>query len=605
MKSENILWQMLDIFRRNPHFTRDEYTQVALQILAWAKLSVNERLPSDLQLTKNSKLTTSTELLNSFKRLSEYKELGENKAAFENIAYLHRDVSPGVIVEAIDFALDSAQNNLLNYFDFPEDFYLSFLSHGSPMPIEVIKVMSALAGDLKEKRVYCPYDSLCLIARQVSEQDGIPSVETPWLSPIPWLISILTDANIRIIVSSDPLLRAGFFEKGNVQKFDFTIAFPPLGQKIDIEVVDRNLLKRFKETTSSASVLTLRHIIAQTEGKAIVAIPGSILFSRGAEHSLRKDLLNQGMIEAVISMPPALLPFTPIPFSILILNTRDKVSTVRFVDGAAEQFSTRDGRNRSRLVNWELLIETFHKSNDEAIVANIPTIHILENNDANLEVSRYLLPPAQKVVRHLLSTNETRKLSHLVEFLRPSKPLPKNETEGIPALEVGLSDFPNYGYLTTPERLVLLSPKVFSSQEKKSFLCPGDIIISVKGSAGKLAIIPDNVPPVGPNAWVVNQSSLIMRPKGSIIDPRVLFMYLCSDVGETLLKGIISGATVPLIQLQQLKDVEIIVLDRAKQESIINTFKEQVHIQDQINDLQEQLKHLSKVHWNISSSTRG
>jgi len=604
MKSENILWQMLDIFRRHPHFTRYESTQVALQILAWAKLSVNERLPSDLQLTKKSKLTTFTELFNSFKKLSEYPELGENKAAFEDIAYLlHRDFAWGVIVDAIDFALDSAQNNLLNYFDFPEDFYLSFLSHGSPMPIEVIQVMSALAGDLKEKTVYCPYDPLCLIAREVGKQGGIPSIETPWVSPIPWLISILTDANIHTIVSSDPLQRPEFLKEGNVQKFDFTIAFPLFGQKIDIEVIERDLFNRFKERTSSGSVLTLRHIIAQTEGKAIVAIPGNILFSRGAEHSLREDLLNQEMIEAVISMPPALLPFTAIPFSILILNTRDKVSTVRFVDGAAEQFSIRDGRNRSKLVNWKLLIEIFHKSNDEAIVANIPTIHILEN-DANLEVSRYLLPPAQKVIRHLLSRNETCKLSELVTFLRPSKPLPKNETEGIPALEVGVSDFPNYGYLTTPKRQVLLSPKVFNSQEKKSFLCPGDIIISVKGSAGKLAIIPDNVPPVGPNAWVVNQSSLIMRPQGSI-DPRVLFMYFCSDVGETLIKGIISGATVPLIQLQHLKDVEIIVPDAAKAESIINTFKEQVQIQDQINKLQEELQHLSKAHWNISSSTRG
>jgi type I restriction enzyme M protein len=603
MKSEYILGQMLDIFRRNHHFTTDEYTQVVLQILAWAKLSVNERLPSDLQLTKNSKLTTSTELFNSFKRLSECPELGENKAAFENIAYLHRDISPGVFVDAINFARDSAQKNLLNSFDFPEDFYLSFLSHGSPIPIEVIKFMSALAGDLKGKRVYCPYDSLCLIARQVSKQDGIPSVETPWVSPIPWLISILTDANIYTIVSSDPLQRPAFLEEGYLQKFDFTIAFPLFGQKIDIEVVERDLFKRFKEPTSSGSILTLRHIIAQTEGKAIVAIPGSILFSRGAEHLLRKDLLHQEMIEAVISMPPALLPFTAIPFSILILDTRDKVSTVRFVDGAAEQFSTRDGRNRSKLVNWELLIETFHKSNDEAIVANIPTVHILEN-DANLEVSRYLLPPAQKVIRHLLSRNETRKLSELVTFLRPSKPLPKNETEGIPALEVGVSDFPNYGYLTTPKRQVLLSPKVFNSEEKKSFLYPGDIIISVKGSAGKLAIIPDNVPPVGPNAWVVNQSSLIMRPKSSI-DPRVLFMYLCSNVGETLLKGIISGATVPLIQLQQLKDVEIIVPKPTEAESIINTFKEQVQIQAQINKLQEKLQHLSKAHWDISSSIGG
>src|SRR4028119_2277656 len=111
MKSEDILGQMLDIFRRNNYSAVDEYTQVVLQILAWAKLSLNERLPSDLRLTKNLKLTTSTELFNSFKRLSEHKELGENKAAFERTSYLHKDIFPDVIEEAIYFAIDSAQNN--------------------------------------------------------------------------------------------------------------------------------------------------------------------------------------------------------------------------------------------------------------------------------------------------------------------------------------------------------------------------------------------------------------------------------------------------------------------------------------------------------------
>jgi type I restriction enzyme M protein len=149
----------------------------------------------------------------------------------------------------------------------------------------------------------------------------------------------------------------------------------------------------------------------------------------------------------------------------------------------------------------------------------------------------------------------------------------------------------------------LLSPKVINSKEKKSFLCPGDIIIVVKGSAGKLAIVPDNVPPPGPDAWVVNQSSLIMRPHYSI-DSRVLFMYLCSDVGEMLLKKIISGATVPLIQLQQLKDVEIIVPEPTEAASIIDTFEKQVQIQAQINNLQEKLQHLSKAHWAIPSHLR-
>lgn len=597
MKSEYILAQMLDIFRRNHYSTVDEDIQMVLQILAWAKLSLNERLPSDLRLTKNLKLTTSTELFNSFKKLSEYEELGQNKTAFERISYLHKDIFTDGIEEAIYFAIDSAQNNLLNSFDFPEDFYVTYLFYEFPIPIEVIKVMSSLAGNLERKTVYCPYDSLYLIARQVSEQNGIPFIETPYVSPIPWLISILTDVNIHTIVSSDPLQRPAFSMGKNLKKFDFTIAFPPLGQKINIEVFDEDLFNRFKERTSSGSVLTLRHIIAQTEEKAIVAIPGNILFSPGAEYSLREDLLHNKMIEAVISMPPALLTLTSIPFSILILNTRGKASTVRFVDGAAEQFSIRDGRNRSKLVNWELLIETFYKSNDDAIVANIPTIDILKN-DSNLEVSHYLLPPAQKVIRHLLSESKTRKLSDLVEYIRPSKPLSKNATEGIQAFEVSLSDFPIYGYLPTPKKKILLSPKVIISKEKKSFLCPGDIIIVVKGSAGKLAIIPDNVPPPGPDAWVVNQSSLIMRPHYSI-NPRVLFMYLCSDVGQTLLKGIISGATVPLIQLQQLKNLDIIVPKLAEEADIINTFEKQVQIQAQINNLQKELQDLNKIHWAI------
>jgi type I restriction enzyme M protein len=76
-------------------------------------------------------------------------------------------------------------------------------------------------------------------------------------------------------------------------------------------------------------------------------------------------------------------------------------------------------------------------------------------------------------------------------------------------------------------------------------------------------------------------------------------MYLCSDVGQTLLKGIISGATVPLIQLQQLKDLNIIVPKLAEVASIINTFEKQVQIQAQINNLQKELQDLSKTHWAI------
>jgi hypothetical protein len=71
------------------------------------------------------------------------------------------------------------------------------------------------------------------------------------------------------------------------------------------------------------------------------------------------------------------------------------------------------------------------------------------------------------------------------------------------------------------------------------------------------------------------------------------------------LRGLFQEQPVPLIQLQQLKDVEIIVPKPTEAESIINTFKEQVQIQAQINKLQEKLQHLSKAHWDIPSSIGG
>ena len=603
MGSEEILRRMFDIFRGSP-LTIEDSSIFVLQILAWAKLSIKKSFSSDLILSRNQKNIPSEKLLDSLHSLIEYSKFGENKAAFENIESMDEAVQRNATFAALDFALNAAQKNLLDHFDIPEELYISLLSKRALfVPKEVIEVMSALAVDLEGKAVYCPYDTFCLIARHVSEKGGSPSVETPWRSPIPWLTSILTDASIHTVVS-DPLQQPTFlekptFEKSSLQKFDISIAFPPFGNKIT-EVAWTNLFDRFKEKTSSGSVLYLRHIIAQTEGKAIVAVPSSILFGRRAEHSLRTDLLQHGMIEAVISMPSALLPFEPTPFSILVLNTQGGSPNIRFVNGAAEQFSTKDGKNRSTLVKWTSLIETFKNGIDEAIVADVP-VEVVIQNDANLEVSRYLLPPKQKFIQKLFSVSTTRKLKELVEFLRPAKLLPKDEVEGISVLEVSIADFPEYGYLTTPEKQVMLSPKVFSTKEEKSFLRNGDIIIAMKGNLGKLAIIPNSVPPAGHHGWVVNQSCLIMRSKEAI-DPCLLFVYLRSDVGQTLLKSIISEATVPLIQLKQLKEIEIIVPDTKEAKSVINTFEKQVQIQAEIEHLKEELQHLNKAHWEIPPS---
>ena len=316
---------------------------------------------------------------------------------------------------------------------------------------------------------------------------------------------------------------------------------------------------------------------------------------------IARTIVKGKRLQAVISMPSGLLLSTPIPFSILVLNLQQEMTEVRFVDGAAEQFSIKDGRRRSKLVSWQALSEVFQTGNNDEIVANVKVEDI---NDANLEASRYLLPPDQKVIKTLFEQSATHQLKEFVEFLRPAKLLPKTGTVGLSAFEVSTADFSDYGYLTPPTKKVLLSSGILESRDQESFLRSGDIIITVKGNTGRLTIVPVSAPPVGENAWVANQACSVLRLKpNQKVDPRFLFIYLRSELGQTLLRNMISEATVPLIHLQQLKDLRIIIPSREETEDVIRTFERQTRIQAGIDVLRKTLEDSGKKHWRIHLET--
>lgn len=572
----------------------------ALQILAWAKISVEKLVPTDLSLVDSLVLHSPKEIRDVFRRLSTYKNLGEDGHAFDIHQIPSNFLSSASIVVALNVALDAAKNGLLKDFVVSEDTYLSILnSDGGELllPEEVNDLMIHLAGDLSNKTVYCPYDSLCLIARRVGEKGGKASVETMSATPIPWLTNIFTGSTISIR-TSQPIVQPGFLQDGKLQQFDISIAFPPFGQKFAPSVLRHDPFNRFKIQTTSGSVLHLSHIVSQTKKRAVIAVQNSLLFGRGAEHSLREYLLEHHMIEKVISMPPALLPFTTFQFSILVLNIEGTSPSVRFVNGGAEQFFTRDGRNRSKLVNWESLIETIENSRDEALVVDVTVDNILNKNGAPLEVPRYLLPKEQKIIQKVFQKYTIRPLGELVQFIRPAKFTSKDDPSGNTIFEVGVEDFPNYGYISTYTRTLILSHDEFTDKIKNSFLRPHDIVITIKGKVGKVGIIPPKFPIAQENAWVISQSCLILRAK-SAIDPRVLLVYLRSDIGQTLLASIVSGSAVPLIQLNQLKELDVIVPIKEEGQSIIETFEHEIDIQAQVEEMNRNLEILKRTHWSF------
>lgn len=130
-----------------------------------------------------------------------------------------------------------------------------------------------------------------------------------------------------------------------------SLPFPPFGVKYDPMLAERDLFGRFPEKTASIAVLAVRHILARTKGRAVVAVPNGLLFSPGAERSLREELLAKKQIEAVIALPAALLPNTALPFSLLILNREKANDEIVFVDGAKDVLFRKDGNQSMATVD--------------------------------------------------------------------------------------------------------------------------------------------------------------------------------------------------------------------------------------------------------------
>lgn len=591
MNSEKIVWNLMDSFRNQLRPT--QAFELSLQLLAWVKLSLEGKIPADLSFDQENNPTSARKLIDIFEKLNNLGKLGDACYAFRNIGVDVDDIS---VLQAFDVLQDIIQAGFVNGFEIPESLYQSLSDREIGewfIPEEVADLMVRLSGDLKGKDVYCPYDNLGQLARKVNQLGGEASVELSTKLSFFWLTNILSDMSINATVG-EPIKNPAFTEKGELKRFDIALAFPPMGKKAYKEIIDRDLFNRFPDRTSSWSVLAIRHILAQTKEKAIIIIPNNILFSSGAERALREDLLKRNFIETIICFPPAILPSIGIKISILVLNQKNRSNAVRFVDAGAEAFSAKDGRGRSRLVDIEALIETVDHGKDESITVTVPIQEILQD-EATLEISRYLRSPEKKRVEKILSQEKTVQLAEIVDIVRPPT-RSRDETEGEKALEVTLADFPEYGYLKQPERSVTIDPAKLKGNA--DWLHPEDIIIGMKGSAGKVAIVPHYDFSRKEERWVANQSCLILRTKKDI-HPKVLYMYLHSEIGQNLLQSMVSGATIPLIKLQTLKELPVILPSEEEAKKVIDAFNKITDLQSEIDTLRGEQASLNRSYWSV------
>lgn len=124
-------------------------------------------------------------------------------------------------------------------------------------------------------------------------------------------------------------------------------------------------------------------------GTMAIVLPHGVLFRGAAEGVIRKKLLEDGSIDAVIGMPANLFFGTSIPTTVIILKKNRTTRDVLFID-ASNDFTKGKNQNKLFKENIDKIVETYKKREDVEKYAHVASFDEIKENDFNLNIPRYV-----------------------------------------------------------------------------------------------------------------------------------------------------------------------------------------------------------------------
>ena len=124
-------------------------------------------------------------------------------------------------------------------------------------------------------------------------------------------------------------------------------------------------------------------------GTMAIVLPHGVLFRGAAEGKIRKKLLENGSIDAVIGLPANLFYNTSIPTVILVLKKNKENRDVMFID-ASKGFEKKKNQNELREEDIQKILDTYEKREDVERYAHLAKYDEIGENDFNLNIPRYV-----------------------------------------------------------------------------------------------------------------------------------------------------------------------------------------------------------------------
>ena len=187
-------------------------------------------------------------------------------------------------------------------------------------------------------------------------------------------------------------------QNADTDKYSLVLANPPFKGSLDAESVSGDLLKVCKTKKTELLFLALFLRILRIGGRCACIVPDGVLFGSSKAHkAIRKEIVENQRLEAVISMPSGVFkPYAGVSTAILIFTKTEHGGTdnVWFYDMTADGLSLDDKRTPVAENDIPDIIERFknldkemdRKRTDKSFM--VPKKDI-EDNGYDLSINRY------------------------------------------------------------------------------------------------------------------------------------------------------------------------------------------------------------------------
>jgi type I restriction enzyme M protein len=294
-------------------------------------------------------------------------------------------------------------------------------------PRSVVRMMVRLVNPQAGHRVYdccCGSGGMLIYSRMHVEENGQDASNLSLYGQDnngnAWVLCkmnlFLHGITERVFIEPDDCLKTPLIYGGERQYFDRIITNPPFSMNYEQEGMQAK--ERFTkygwapETGKKADLMFAQHMLSSLTDGGVVAtvMPHGVLFRGGKERKIRKGMIEDDVIEAVIGLPENLFYGTSIPACILVMRRpgkkdRARQGSILFIN-ADREFEAGRAENFLRAEHAEKIVSAFQKYENADGFARVVKLQDIRENDYNLNIRRYVdnsPPPEPQDIRAHLS----------------------------------------------------------------------------------------------------------------------------------------------------------------------------------------------------------